>query len=286
MKLRIRGGFSDRNKIKPINNIVQTDYIDNDSRVVLRNEISEMIEKHSVATRLSSWEFEQYFKRKIAKEVFNLPIDEHSYHEITDMINEVFDTGDYDDVLTLIEYFANNIDVIGERDIFGTLHFRDNFSHFNTLFEKENIGYRFIDDKIVPIYEKEEVSSITEACQTKYDRVNIHIQNAVEEFSLKGNKNYKKVISECCQGLECLLNIVLGAAKLTLGEATNKYFSSKPNLHPALKESISRLYGFASDSAGIRHDSNTKEYEVGFDETKLILVNVSALINYIISKEE
>lgn len=57
-------------------------------------------------------------------------------------------------------------------------------------------------------------------------------------------------------------------------------------MHPALKQSISSFYGFTSDSSGIRHDTNKTDFNEEFDEAKLILVNTSAFINYIITTKK
>lgn len=101
----------------------------------------------------------------------------------------------------------------------------------------------------------------------------------------RGNHDYKNSIKESILALECLFNIILDEKGLELGKALKKYFETIA-IHPALKESISKLYGFASDSTGIRHDTNKESNNEGFDEAKLVLVNTSGFINFIISTKE
>jgi len=55
-------------------------------------------------------------------------------------------------------------------------------------------------------------------------------------------------------------------------------------LHPALKKSISSLYGYASDGAGIRHGLKEDDIVIDFHEAKFILVVCVSFINYLKSK--
>ena len=79
---------------------------------------------------------------------------------------------------------------------------------------------------------------------------------------------------------------MLETEKLTLNEAITQYCKKNERIHGALGQAIIRFYGYASDEAGIRHDTNNKNHEEGYDEAKLILVGTSAFINYILSTSE
>lgn len=76
------------------------------------------------------------------------------------------------------------------------------------------------------------------------------------------------------------MKIITGDDKATLGQALNMV-QQKHNLHAALKEALSRLYGYTSDEQGIRHaileNARTNEADARF-----MLVICSAFANYLI----
>ena len=51
-------------------------------------------------------------------------------------------------------------------------------------------------------------------------------------------------------------------------------------LHGALKSAFNSLYGFTSDSNGIRH-ALLDETNLTFDDAKFMLVTCSAFVNYL-----
>ena len=52
-----------------------------------------------------------------------------------------------------------------------------------------------------------------------------------------------------------------------------------------MKGGFSALYGFASNSRGVRHSGNNGDI-VSFEEAKYILVVSTAFINYVMSKRK
>lgn len=292
-KINIRGGFSDRNKIKPLNNIIQYKSLDEHTR----NSISIMISK--IIERLVY--FIGYSDRyKLAKELlmrlFNEPVLVGEYPNLNDVssdINDICINGDYDDVLTLFESMCQQVQEYEDEYEKEKISYQGYYNQAdycwydlaNQLLEEEFVGYKFIDGQICKITSQTEINSIMESLSTPYDKVNEHVKNAIKLLKENGAHDYKNSIKESVLALECLLNIVLNTKGLELGKALNEY-SKKIDIHPALKESLSKLYGFTSDSSGIRHDTNKKDNNERFDEAKLILVNTSGFINYIISTKE
>ena len=75
---------------------------------------------------------------------------------------DVFNFGEYDDILTLLEYFADFIsnEENGEEQYLEDWDDKektDVYKDLNELFKKEFIGYRFIDKKIVQITNEMEI---------------------------------------------------------------------------------------------------------------------------------
>jgi hypothetical protein len=291
--VRRRGGFSDRNGLRPISKTIQITTFDQDTRVLLKNGVFNIIDRHKKTLGLAPLKFEDYFAKKMSTELFCLPIDGEGaqYSKVIRVLSSVFDEGDYCDILDTVEYFANNIEVRDfdkeEHGIFEYMsapHFYvDLTQEFNDLFKKECVGYRFVEGYITKISDEAEIESLEESANTKYEKVNDHIRNAIRLLSSKTERDYKGCISECCQALECLLNIILDTKGKNFGDALKEYCKNNDRFHRALKESLLKFYGYASDGAGIRHDTNNKDYEEGYDEAKMILVNTSAFINYIMS---
>ena len=150
----------------------------------------------------------------------------------------------------------------------------------NSCFEEEYVGYRFVNNSIVPITSKQEISSITHALSTPYDRVNQSIAKANLYLSNKSH-DYENSIKESVTAIETLCSIVTGKEKATMGQMLNELEKTK-QIHSALKEVINKLYGFASDVPGVRHGAEKESMPIGFSEAKFVLVTSSALINYVI----
>lgn len=290
--VRRRGGFSDRNNIKPISKIIQVDDFTKETRIVLKNEVINLLDLYYKSLGIYDFQFKDYIAKEFAVNLFCIPLDSNDakYGNVINRLYRLFDDGDYDEILDAIEFVSgfeikDQFEEANYRsfELYNEDRFLDIRDEFNSVFEEECIGYRFVDQYIVSITNNEEIKSIEESVNTKYEKVNRHIENALKHLSSKTNRNYKGVITECCHALECLMNIVLGTEGLVLSDALKKYCAANKRMHTALKDSIIKFYGYASDGAGLRHDTNNEDYHEGYEEAKLVLINTSGIINYIIS---
>ena len=93
--------------------------------------------------------------------------------------------------------------------------------------------------------------------------------------------DYQNSIKESISAIEALARIVLNKPSATLGALVEQI-----NIHPAFKKATKELYGWTSDEGGIRHAENGKELKIDEKEARYMLVQCSALVNYIISKNE
>lgn len=300
-KVSVRKGFSDRNDIKPLNRNIQYKSFDDRTRNSFSIFVTKIIED---LENIYEYNGRSELARELAVRIFNESISFGERYDLEDVSKTITDailTGDYDEVLTIAEVTAQFCEEIHktcneDRNYHGVydeyyaipnVYARKEptwFELFNEMFEEEFVGYRFIEEEIQQITSPEEIASIESSYSTKYSNVNNHILKALDLMKVSGVRDYKNAIKECALALECLLNIVLNENGLELGTAIKKYADSV-GLHPAFKNSISSFYGFSSDSAGIRHDGNKKDFKEGFNEAKLVLVQTSAFINYIIAKE-
>ncbi len=148
----------------------------------------------------------------------------------------------------------------------------------NQILERENSGFRLNEEcQLVPISNQEELDEVSEAQHSKIDLVALHMNKSVACFADREKPDYDNSIKESVSALEALAQKLSGE-KGTLGALIKKL-----ELHPSLKESVSKLYGYASDG-GIRHAKKDGDPEVGFDTAKFVIVTSSALINFISAK--
>lgn len=152
----------------------------------------------------------------------------------------------------------------------------------NSILEKEMSAYRFVNGFITPITNKIEIQSIENAVNNN-DPVSTHLNRALELLSDKHSPDYRNSIKESISAVESMVTITTGK-KGTLRELLKK-LETEINLHPALKDAFTKLYGYTSDKNGIRH-ALTATDDNDFNDAKFMLVTCSAFVNFVIAKIE
>ncbi|WP_119792821.1 AbiJ-NTD4 domain-containing protein [Flavobacterium anhuiense] len=157
----------------------------------------------------------------------------------------------------------------------------------NEILEKEFSGYRFIDSKISPITNSNEIDEIENAINqsgefTALRGVNIHLKSALEKLSDKKSPDYRNSIKESISAIESVAKAISENPKDSLGGALDK-IKGKIKLHASLERGFKQLYGYTSDSDGIRH-ALMDDHNCDFEDAKYMLVSSSAFINYLIVK--
>ncbi|MFH1639453.1 MAG: hypothetical protein ABIB93_03970 [Chloroflexota bacterium] len=103
-------------------------------------------------------------------------------------------------------------------------------------------------------------------------------------LSDKTSPDYRNSIKESISAVEAICRAITGNDKATLGEALKIIQEQgKLNLHTALKQAFSNLYGYTSDAEGIRH-ALLDEPNLNSEDALFMLVSCSAFINYLGSK--
>ena len=67
------------------------------------------------------------------------------------------------------------------------------------------------------------------------------------------------------------------------GNTLKKLKENGINIHPAMESAFKQLYGYTSDSGGIRHGS-IEFVNVASEDAKYMLVSCSAFVNYLMEK--
>ena len=156
----------------------------------------------------------------------------------------------------------------------------------NYTLKSEMAGYTLINNKIVQINSEQEIQSIEEALNksSKYKSVETHLKRALELISNRENPDFRNSIKESISAVEAYCIILTNNSKATLGKALSK-IETKFKLHNGLKSAFSALYGYTSDSGGIRHSLLEDDITITFEDAKFMLVSCSAFINYLQVKE-
>ena len=290
-KVSRRGGFSDRNGIKPENIEIQLKDFDKRTRVQLQNMINNMYAK-TYNYGLNEWDSEiQEFFRYVLGVIFAEPTDVQKRYYATDIfliINNTINKDSYDEVLTVIEALVQYWDSYMQKwrpdyyiEYYGYVD-SSLYEEANEVFEKEYIGYRFIDEKITPISDKYEVAAVNEALQNIYQPVREHISKANSLLADRENPDYENSIKESISAVEAICEIITGESG-TLGKLLTKVEQKGVYIHSALQSAYKVLYGYTSDASGIRHARKLGGVDSTFAEAKYMLVACSAFVNYLMT---
>ena len=157
----------------------------------------------------------------------------------------------------------------------GKEHVIEITTEFNRILEEEVAPYRILDEMVVPIISEGELVSIKEAIHSEYDSVSMHLKKALELFSDRQKPDYENSVKESISAVEAMCNIIVGndGANATLGNSTKKLKECGVNIHSAMESAFSKLYGYASDSGGIRHGA-IEFVEVPSEDAKFMLAFV------------
>lgn len=263
------------------------------SQKIGKTSVRENIQIESIDTRLENrlWNtindffhqirnssIEEKIKRIFWKEFFGGRVDEIPISLKIFLKNWFLNEAKWYEKYDLIEFLAE----IDSR----ALHI--NFiQNCNYALKREMAGYRIVDECIVQITSEEEIVEIEQALDntSKWTPVNTHLKTSIEYFSNRENPDYRNSIKESISAVESLCVIITGDKKATLGQALIK-IEKELHIHGALKSAFSALYGYTSDSGGIRHSLLEDDIIVSFEDAKFMLVSCSAFINYLKVKIE
>jgi hypothetical protein len=268
--------FSQRYGFKPVKNLIQLNYIDEE----LRNGLWNLLEIH-YWQRIKTIYYPQVMQTFLVPlwhNYFKAPIDTISDSWSVNLmtIREYFMRCEWCEVYDFIEFIANT-----RLPLVDHINFRNSC---NSILERELSAYRFVGDRLSPITSKEEIDVIEETLNliNPLKPVKIHLTAALEKLSDKKNPDYRNSIKESISAVEAVCNLITKDSRSSLGKCI-KEIEGPINIHPALKKSFEMLYGYTSDADGIRHGL-MDEPNLHFEDAKFMLVVCSGFINYLIGK--
>ena len=156
----------------------------------------------------------------------------------------------------------------------------------NFILKRELSGYRFVNGQLAPITSETEISEVEKAisssAMSSLKGVNIHLQAALDMLADKKSPDYRNSIKESILAIESICQVITGDAKSELGKAL-KVLKDKVQIHGALEQAFSKMYGYTSDGDGIRH-AMLEESQLDQEDALFMLVACSAFVNYLIAK--
>lgn len=275
--------FSQRIGISPVSKLVQREAIDNDLRNSLWNLLTGFYWdtcKSSDGDAADNMSLVKYCSRSglvtaIWLNYFKKPIDtiDPYWGACLYTIRQYFFSAKWFQIYDFIEYTAQ----------YGPAEIKSKFIKTTNIFlERENSAYRFVGDQITEITSSEEIEEVETSLRNsdKYAGVKIHLTTALALLSNRKNPDYRNSIKESISAIESLAKQLSKNETGTLGTILKKLETTK-KLHPALKSAFSSLYGYSSDSDGIRHALLDKT-DLTKAEARFMLICCSAFINYLI----
>lgn len=278
--------FSRREGYKSPREEIQKEELDEKTRIRLWNVWSHTYWANYVShSTVQGWgpeEMSTYFQI-LWNEYFHEPIDtiysnwENNYKRIR---KEVLDKSNWYEVYDFLEFTAKKFPDEQKNQQF--------IDRCNDVLEEEMAAYRFVNDKIVQISSEQEIDEIEEAMKRTQPLGDIqdHLEKALELLSDRDSPDHRNSIKESISAVEALCKLIAGDDNATLGSALkilNR--GDEIELHPALKEGFSKIYGYTSDEEGIRH-AMLKKPNLETEDSKFMLIASSAFINYLITKSE
>ena len=156
---------------------------------------------------------------------------------------------------------------------------------YKQLLKDENQPFQLYKNRVVPLISGLELSELNAALKTPYAPVNKHIAKALNLFSDRKNPDYENSIKESISAVESICRIIAGMkGKVTLGEIFDKLKDNGIEIHGAMRTGFEKLYGYTSNSDGIRHGgidfTNAPE-----EDARFMLVSCAAFVNYLVAKK-
>jgi len=298
--------FSQRIGITPVTKKLQVDSMDDDLRNSLWNEYHPILIEISATddpeynprggkpTQYFSFILYSVFFKKRLEDISILGLDgpdlmvtkNFTFEKVVDNIRTYFFECKWFEVYDLIEFTLEKF-----RGSHPTSYFsiKGTINEFNEILKRENSAYRFINKKLAPITNSNEIEEIQKAIAisgsfTALEGCNIHLTEALNKLSDKQNPDYRNSIKESISAVESIAKVISGRKNDTLKPALDK-INKKLKLHDKLVLGLKRLFDYTSDADGIRHGIEDSP-NCDIEDARFMLVSCSAFVNYLIAKAE
>ncbi|WP_318376212.1 AbiJ-NTD4 domain-containing protein [Enterobacter sp.] len=279
--------FSQRMGITPIKKAIQIESMDDELRYGLWNVLQICFWDQS------SYEITLQFNG-IAKEIwfslFKLPVDSCPDFYIRDLYGRINKSCAYS---TCREYFLNKetkwwevydfVEFIFNQFQLSESSKKEAVDFLNRMLERENAAYRYVGSQLVAISDANEITTIENALEQNGNAVTSHFQSALSLLADRKSPDYRNSIKESISAVESLCGSLAGNNIKKFSDALTE-LEKISSFHPALKRAFLQLYGYTSDSGGIRHALTEESEHPSYADAKFMLVTCSAFCNFLRAK--
>jgi hypothetical protein len=257
--------FSQRHGYSPYDSVMQIEALDERARIDLWNFV--------IYPRYLNVRYPDTDGLLIWTGHLGFPRDRYRINELAAKLNDVLHNGEWYEPYDLLEFLLRHTAAQNRQELTQTI---------NDLLALNRAGYRVVDGQVIPITSAEEVESITAAANSPLANARVHMKRALELFAERTNPNFAKVIAEAMSAAESAANVLAGTQGLTLAAALKEVQKSVPPVvHSALAEGWNRIYGFTSDSGGIRHALKDGTMQPDQDLAQYFVITCSAFVNLV-----
>lgn len=273
--------FSERYGYKPVRDTLLIDKVTDD----LRNRIWSEIYSQFLRNYEKNKHGPSYLIDDIWSNFCKLPLDEMQSIELEayrrmnlSKIKEKNFNSEWFSIYDFLEFIINH-DFPYNQHQYGQL-----LKNIPIILKQEASAYSLVNKQLIQLITEQEIQSIEEALENtnQFSGIQKHLNQALKLLSDRQNPDYRNSIKESISAVESICKIITNDDKATLGKAL-KIIEDKYGLHPALKSSLSQLYGYTSDGDGIRH-AMLEESNLSYIDAKFMLVACTNFINYLIDK--
>lgn len=252
--------FSQRHGHVAVRSAIQLEGLDDGARTEIWNLIYLL-----VFDELDEYQIHALF-RPIWVYTFEGDADEYENVYAESYVKTKIKSGPWYEVYDLIESLYPDNDAFAE--------------YINPLLESVRSGYRVVDGKIAPISSNDEIAEVERAIATDHSGVSHHFTRALELFADREAPDYANSIKESISAVESKARELSG--KTTLGAALDEIKKTGTFRHPALIEGWKKIYGWVSDTDGVRHGGQQAP-AADQDLARYMLVTCSAFVNLLSS---
>lgn len=275
--------FAQRMGYKPIRTAIQTDSLDEGTRIAIWNALHVLRE---VLVELDQTSSRRNFGSDIALATwiryFEKPRDEMPRTDVLwNDVKFVILEEEWVEVLDITESIVGWLSLQRERELDGVQSAIT--EALNKLFQDYLVGFRFINGEITPIESSLHADTISGALDAArgLNGARYHLEQAVERLADRQNPDYPNVVKEAISAVESVCATITGEQNVTLGQALKKLESKGVVIHGSLREAWSKLYGWTSDGDGIRH-GKIEAPDADQALAKYMLVSSSAFVTHLI----
>lgn len=271
--------FSERIGKKQPKVEIQLDFMDQELKNSLWNVVCKFITKPMEKRQYLYESPLKSFVESIWFSFFKEPLDQipSSTDRVSRELRDRFFSWNYLDTYDFIDFVASKETHFNEEEFIKACNF---------ILKRELSGYRFVNGKLAPITNDQEIgeieNAITSASEKNLIGVKTHLSEALNKLSDKKSPDYRNSIKESISAVESICQVITGDNKAELGRAL-KTLSSKLPIHGALEQGFIKLYGYTSDGDGIRH-AMMDESNLDQEDALYMLISCSSFINYLMTK--